>query len=325
MRISDNTIYRKYMNTLGKSAAMLGNLNLKASSGRGFLTGSEDPIKALKAMKVRRSLAKMENYQSNISEVSSIMTERESAISQISDVLSEAGAKLLQGENGTYNENDRKSIAEQMRSYQSTVFEMSNSSFGDKYVFSGWDQYTEPFTVDLSTGALLYHGQDVNVNGVFDTAAFKASEELEVNIGTEASMNAAYSGVELLGYGTTSVTVASGTIDIPNNIYNLLGEIADMFENNDLANIDAYADKLQQAYDDVNVKYGEIGAQSSFVSFISDRLTNSETNALERQKDLEGIDTAQAIMDYNQQQTAYNASLAMGSKLIQKSLFDYLQ
>jgi flagellar hook-associated protein 3 FlgL len=111
---------------------------------------------------------------------------------------------------------------------------------------------------------------------------------------------------------------------LPNNIYNLLGEIATALENNDLTNITAYSDKLGEASDNMIVKYGEIGAQSKFLSFITDRLTASETNSKTRQTELEGIDTAEAALEYNQQATVYDASLAMGAKITQQTLFDYI-
>ena len=61
------------------------------------------------------------------------------------------------------------------------------------------------------------------------------------------------------------------------------------------------------------------------MNFLSDRFAVDETNALEKQQRLEGIDTAQGIIEFNMQELAYKAALQMGSKIVQQSLLDYIQ
>jgi flagellin-like hook-associated protein FlgL len=51
------------MSTLGDNASSLSKLSLKMASGRSYQLASEDPASAIKAMKVRRSLSKIDNYQ----------------------------------------------------------------------------------------------------------------------------------------------------------------------------------------------------------------------------------------------------------------------
>ena len=309
MRISDNTVIRNYMTSLSGNSRQLNQASLKVSTGRSYQTASENPVAALKAMKVRRSLSRIDDYKSNISDFEAVTAERESAISEINDILTEISTSVLQAKNGTYSDNDRDSIASSLRSYQETVFDIGNSSYCGKYIFGGSNEYGVPFSLDTS-GNLLYQGSQV------DTGTFSA-ERSYMDISTGTTVNTAYSGAALLGSGVD----ANG---LSNNVYNFIGEIAADFENNDLSKISLYSEKLSALQANITVKYAEVGAQSEFVEFFSGRLTATKTNLTERQTGLEGVDSAEAIMYYNQQSSVYDATLAMGAKIIPQSLLDYI-
>lgn len=309
MRISDNTIVRNYMTTLSRTSAQRAKDSLASSTGRSYQTVSEDPVSAVKAMKIRRSLSRIEDYKSNISEFEAISTERESGASELSDILTDVSSLVQQGKTGTYSASDRESIATALRSYQETIFDIGNSTYSGKYVFGGTDEYTKPFTLDAS-GNLLYQGVGV------DTGTF-AAETRSMDISEGTTVNTAYSGVSLLGSGTDG----SG---LPNNVYSLIGEIATAMENNDMTNMDAFAAKVSTLQETVTVQHAEIGAQCQFIEFFSDRLTATKTNLTERQTGLEGIDSAEAILNYNLASSAYDATLAMGAKIIPQTLLNYL-
>ncbi|HWQ50699.1 MAG TPA: flagellin [Terriglobales bacterium] len=309
MRISDTTIVRNYMTTLSGTSAKRAKDSLTASTGRAYQTVSEDPVAAVKAMKIRRGLSRIEDYCGNIEEFEAVSNERESAATQLNDIFTEISTLVQQGKSGTYSESDRESIATALRSYQETIFNIGNSSYSGKYIFGGTDEYAIPFTLD-AMGNLLYKGVGVDA-GTF------APESRSMDISEGTTVNTAYSGVSLLGWGTDG----SG---LPNNVYSLVGEIATAMENNDLTDMDAYAAKLEELQESVTVQHAEIGAQCKFIEFFSDRLTATKTNLTERQTGLEGVDSAEAIMYYNLASSAYDATLAMGARLIPQTLLDYL-
>lgn len=313
MRVADNTITGNYLNNLSGNTEQLYAASTKVSSGKSYQEASDDPADAIKAMKVRSTLSKINTYQSNIDEANGIITERESVLSELSNIVTEAKSKLVQGQSGTYSASDRQTFADTFTSYQKTILSLSNQMYSDKYIFGGSSDYQIPFTVD-SSGKLLYQGQDV------DTGTF-GSEQVNCDIGLGIQGSSAYNisspGSELLGTGTDS----NG---ITNNLYNLFGDIAKQFANNDMTNISQYSSKLNTVGDNVLAKYAGIGEESAYIKMFSDRLTSSKTNATIRLSGLENVDTAQAAVDYTQQQTAYQATLQVGAKLIQKTLLDYL-
>lgn len=321
MRITEKMISTNYMASLNNSLSEVNRLNERVTSGRKYQKGSEDPASALKAYQVRSNLSRIDLYQNNVEEVKGILSETETAYTQLSSILSDVNEQILQGSSDT-NSEDRQTFADVLKNYQSQVFSVANASFSSKYVFGGSDLDTIPFSIDAS-GKLLYHGLDVNDDTLFD------SEEIYYDIGmglkTDGSgnivkgtaLNIASPGSELLGVGTD-------TDGLSNNLYNLLGQVAELFESNDMTDIDKYSTKLQDIADQCTLKLVNVGQKTNFVEFLETRYEADEYNATVKQKSLEGVDNAKAILEYNTQNTAYQAALAMGVKIMQPSLLDYL-
>ncbi|MPN19283.1 hypothetical protein SDC9_166650 [bioreactor metagenome] len=179
-----------------------------------------------------------------------------------------------------------------------------------------------PFT--LESGTLCYHGIDVDSNTGFE------SEEIYYDIGlglkTDVSgqviegsaFNISNPGSEVFGTGTDGNGIS-------NNLYNLLGDLAQQFEDDDLSNLDLYLGKIETIGEDITIDYVNVGQKTNFLDFLESRLKTNEYNAKSKQSRLEGIDEAEAILDFKTQETAYNAALAMGSKILQATLLDYMK
>lgn len=321
MRITDRMINNNYMSNLNESLRSVNDCNEKVTSGRNYLKGSEDPSTALKALKVRQNLSRISLYKNNVEEASDTLADLETAVSEINSVVTGAIENITQTRSDSYSDTDRDITAELLRSYQAEILDIANSRSSDKYIFGGSDMKTMPFSLD--DGVLSYHGTDVNSNTGFDEES--VYYDIGLGLQTDASGNV-LAGTALDISNPGSEIFGTGTDDdgIPNNIYNLLGDIADMFDNNDLSNLDGYMDKLESYSDDIIVEYADVGQKSNYMEFLSDRFDSYELNSQTKQKSLEVLDSAQGIIDYNTQENAYEAALAMGSKLIQNSLLDYM-
>lgn len=322
MRLTSNLISRNYLNNLNTNAKTLNWLNERVAANRSFLKGSDDPVAALKSLQIHRNLARIDLYQNNISDLQGILDESESAISSLNEIVGNAVAQVLQGKTGTLNEENRATIASALRSCQEQIISAANAKFGNAYVFGGESTKTAPFTFDAS-GNLLYNGQDINTGTFSDEYRY-----IDVGLGMtldasgevvpESAFNVAISGAQLLGHGVD----ADG---LPNNLYEIIGDLAEMFENNDLTNLGAYDTKLQASADDIRLQYVSSGEKTKFIEFLSARYEADESNLIKKQESVEGIDTAKAIVEFSSQMLAYNACLQMGVKILQPSLLDYLR
>jgi Flagellin and related hook-associated proteins len=322
LRLTNNLMTRNYLNNLNKSLSDLNDLSQSMTDGRKYEYGYQDPSTAAQAFKVRQDLTRNSLYQDNITAVTGQMTEAETIVSQLNDQIGDALTQVQQGSTGTMSADNRKIIASTLRSIQNQILSLVNSKYSGKYMFGGSNVNDQPFTVDAS-GKLLYNGQSVDTGTFTNDVRYV---DVGLGLATDASGNVvpgtaydtAISGNSLLGTGVDG----SG---ISNNLYNLIGQIATAFENNDMTNISAYQTKLNAKKSDVMLQYVNIGDKGKFLEFLTSRFESQETNLKSKQKDLEGVDTAKAITDFKEQEMVYNAALQMGVKILQPSLLDYLR
>lgn len=320
MRLTNAMMANNYLRNLNKNTKELNDLNTKVSAQRKFLKMSEDPASALSAFGVRKQLTRIGMYDATLKDSQGLLDEAEIALSSINDTATNALTQVMQGITGTSDEKARKVVAQALRSYQESIMGAANAKFSDKYVFGGEGFENMPFTLDGS-GNLLYHGVSM------DTGTF-VQEHRYVDIGLgisisggvvspQSAMDTAYSGAELLGSGMDGDGIS-------NNLYQLLGQIADKLDSGNLTNMDLYIKKLEARSDDIRMQYVSIGEKSNYITYFADRLDREKIAASDKQNKLESLSLEEGIMQFSQQELVYNACLQMGTKILQPSLLDYL-
>jgi flagellar hook-associated protein 3 FlgL len=149
--------------------------------------------------------------------------------------------------------------------------------------------------------------------------------DIGLGIKTDGSGNVIVgTGLDMASPGSELFGLGEDTNGIPNNIYNLFSEIKDKLMSGDISDMEKFSVKLEAMADRNMMKLVDVGEKNNFIDFLADRYETSEFNATKKQKSLEGIDSARAILEFNTQETAYNAALSMGSKILQYTLLDYL-
>lgn len=340
MRVTSNMVTSRYLRTLNNVNSDLNDYSNQVSSGRAFSDFSDNTSAAVKAYKIRSNMSRIEGYQSNIRHAKSALIDSESALSQMNDIYGNAMGKILAGMNSTQSAEERSIIAAELRSLQEELLQTLNTNISGDYLFGGTNTSTEPFTVDTATGKLAYNG--VVLDNADDTAASELSSDIRyLDIGLNMQFDASsklvkstafgysISGIDIIGYGNTAETLDDGTaLTISNNMYDLLGQIADALDSSE----------PEYSYEKVNAMYGQletsaaritrcvtnVGAKGNYLEFMTNRYETQTMNLEEHQSDVEDIDAAYAIIKYKTQEVAYNAALQMGASVIQNSIFNYM-
>ena len=147
MRITNRMITTKYISSVNNLASDLYKLNAQISSGRSFSKASENTSAAIRAFQVRRDMSSTEGYTSNIQHAQSTLANSELSISQIQELVQTAQAKVLQGQNDTQSDSERKIIATDLRNIQEQLLQTLNSNSSGSYYFSGSNTDNKPFEV----------------------------------------------------------------------------------------------------------------------------------------------------------------------------------
>jgi flagellar hook-associated protein 3 FlgL len=336
MRITTRMMTNKYNRSLNTLSSSVNKLNDQISSGRSFSKASENPAAAISAFQIRRDLSKLESYQSNISFSSDVLKNAESSLMDIHELTQTANDRILEGINGSMSTSERTIVAKEIRSIQEQLLQSlnANSSSGS-YYFGGTQTDTSPFSA--VNGKLQYKGVDLDSipQGSAQETQFK-NDALYIDIGLNiqfdaiqtqkldgrTAFNMAVPGISFVGNGTT--TINSDTYS--NNIYNLLGSLADGLEaaNYSSDTMNGLLGQFQKQSENVLMSVTEIGSKNSYLEFMNNRLDSESSNLLERQSEIEYADPAETVIEYKSQEMAYNAALQMGSKIIQNSIFDFI-
>lgn len=141
-------------------------------------------------------------------------------------------------------------------------------------------------------------------------------------INSQSAFNSAIPGISFLGYGNSE---ADGT-GISNNLYTLMGQIADQLEdpNFSIDNIRPYLNQFSKQGQNLLGEITKSGSKSNFLTTMKGNLESMGDSLLERAEDIEYVDPGDAIMDFYMQQYTYNAALSMGTKILSKSFIDYM-
>lgn len=362
MRVTNKMLTSRYTRDLNKSLSNLNTQSQKVDTGRKFFKGSEDPIGAVKAYRLRREYLKNEDYLTNIKEADSIFTSAESNLMGINKNLNSVYLSYLKGMNGDKGIEERQIISEELKKVQESMITTLNSTFNEKYLFSGASMEQPPFTVKTDATIdptnpdktyLYYKGVNVSIADenaavgsdekiAYDKLVELSKENMFIDIGLSLQVNSSgnvdpNSIFDLAIPGINFMRFGKSTIDgqkVPNNIYDLITDIREELNKDGTGpapdNEFSY-NKLIPLIKNFEIQKNNtlkeithMGAKSNYLDFIKTRTDDNNINLSEKINDTEFIDPAEAIMDWKMMQYSYTASLQMGTKLIQPSFIDFM-
>lgn len=341
MRVADKTTQRNYLKYLNNARNDYAETNMKIASGNRFIKLSDDVSAGTRMLNSRVELFKSEKQLSNVQAINSEFKAVEDSMMSMNDVLNEIiGTKLVKATSETTGEAGRVTIASEIRSMKEELIQFANMKFATKYPFGGSTAKVAPFSLS-DDGKLLYNGIDVNSilertdgsryyvdeNGVEQDIAMDNPLYLDIGLGVRvdgdsfnsvSGFEASFSGIQILGFGTTDD-------GMPNNIINILTEIEDKLVNYDLDELSKLQDQLVDRVDVFRTNVTDIGAKTNFLDTMETRLTNQVDNYKFRIDELVGINDAEEATQQSMNDYILKAVIQMGSKILPVSLWDYLR
>jgi flagellar hook-associated protein 3 FlgL len=131
------------MSNINKNKNNLSLLDEQYSTGKKIQRPSEDPIIAVRALKLRTNLSELNQYyEKNIPDAKSWMDVTESALTNINTILTSINSKCVQGANDSLTASDRTSIVEALKQYKEQIYQEGDSNYAGRYVFTGYKTNT---------------------------------------------------------------------------------------------------------------------------------------------------------------------------------------
>ncbi len=337
MRITTVMMGNRYMANLQRNKASFNKAEQQSTDFRKFYQISDDPASAAKGFQLRREITKNEAQLRNAEFADGRMKTAESSMTNIQDQLKDIRDRLVQGNHGTYNPEDKETIAKELRGIQAAIVQELNVSYTDQYLFGG--AVTGKAPVSVEDGQMLYRGKPLEQAAGETIADFEKrieiyqSESIITDFGygingedDDSGFDISLSAVNLMGYGSTK---SESGITMSNNLYNLAGQMADYLEGAGEEGFDeeVFGEYIVQ-FDNVHKNFlnelTKMGEKAKTIEYTITRLKANGLALAEKQNYVENVEPEEALTNFKYQEFAYRAALAVGNKVIQPSLLDYL-
>jgi flagellar hook-associated protein 3 FlgL len=256
---------------------------------------SDDPFGTGQVISYDAELADVKRYQANVSSSMDFMATEDTALGSITSALQQISV-LAKSAQGTKNAADLQTVAQQIAQLKETVRDGANAQFGNQYIFGGTSTLAQPYPLPG--------------NGYTGT-----TNTMQSRIGANQSVTINADGESVFG--------AAGP-PAPGNVFDVIDQLVLDVQSGNVTNINATTQNLSVATDRVIDVRTQLGATAARLETMRDRLAATEERVQSSRSQIAEVDPTEAFLRFNQQQTAYQAALASGTRMLQTSILDFL-
>lgn len=307
MRISSNMIYNAGLSGIQTQTASMLKSTLQLSSGKRILTPADDPAAASQALQLDQTLSQLTQFNKNLDSVAASLNEENTQLTSVTDQLQSIRDLFMQSGNSTLTATDRNSLATELRGRFADLLGLANSKDATgTYVFSGYQNSTEPFSADLNS------------------LASGTQSDSSIYLGDQGQREVQVSPNERLAVGDagTSVFYANGQ-----SVFKTIADLVTQLESSSgattaqrttaLANLDAVMANVSSTASSVGTRLNQVDALQSVNA---DLKVNYQTQL----SNLQDVDVTQATIDLTRYKTNLEAAQASYSQIAALSLFNYI-
>ncbi len=304
MRISNAQITATMHGSLNTSSEKLGKLMQQMATGERMLLPSDDPISAVRVLRIQREEATLTQYRTNIANVSGNLSKQEANLKAASDTMLSVRDLLLWAANGSNTSEDLAAIANELGNLEKTILSFANVRDEEgRYLFSGTLSDRPAITFDAPTQTYQLTGNDQH-------------------------RQAAVANGVLVEENVTAAQVFGGGVGMLNDLNALVTALSDpALDANDPAvhaSITATLNSLDATHGELLGAVSELGGRQNTLTLLS---SSNEDVSLVNQKiegELSQLDYATASIDLNNYQLSLQATQKTYLKINGLSLFGML-
>jgi flagellar hook-associated protein 3 FlgL len=312
MRISDSTFTDNFISQIQQLEQQQNTLQGESSSGLKVTLPEDNPPVMAQVLNLQTDSAANAAYQSNITQLQNTATISATAMNSLQTLVSQVNDIATEASTGTNSSTQLSAYATQVQSLLQEAVELGNTQdAGGNYIFSGIATTTKPFVATTDA--------DGNITAVhFVGSSYVAESEIAPNTMVAAQVP----GSNTSGSGTEGLFTDSRTgADLFNHMIALEQDLTSG-DTGAISSTDAPA--LTKDEDNIASQIGANGVMQSALTAASNIATARSTNLTTQISDDTSADLATTLTELTQTQTAYEAALESGTKVLQISLVDFL-
>jgi len=270
---------------------------LEASSGQSVNTLSDNPVAAGQLVLDRAQIDDVDQFSYSVSTVQGSMNAASSALNSVVSSLTQAVSVGTEAAGGTLSSSELQALGQQMSQIEQQVVGLANTTYQGSYLFSGTAVTTQAYTLNSSTGAVTYNGND-------DSNQVQVGEDLTATLNLPGS----------------SIFNASGA-----DVFQSLANLTSAINSGNSTSIGTAVASVQTALNNVSCQQSVYDTWLQQLGTDSTNLSQEKVTLQQNQTSLIGADEAQVATNLSQAETTLQAAIAAAGQVSQDSLLNYLK
>jgi flagellar hook-associated protein 3 FlgL len=293
MRITQSMVTRNLLAYINSNRESMNETQNSIASGKELNSVSDDPVKFSMISRYKETQMRNEQYIENILDAMGWLDASNGVLEDLYDYTLTAKDIAYQAADDTINEDDRLLLVERLDKIIEDVVGLANSKYLGKYIFSG--------TKTLEESPFSEEGDEIVYRGNSRSISRRIADNIDVDINI------------------------SGSRLMDTELFNNLTALRDGLATNDREAISASIDTLESSAEKLMSINTNVGLLKNQLELAQNRLEISNTNLDSLISDLEDVDMAKAIAQYNAEEIAYEAALQAISNTLNISLLNFLE
>lgn len=295
MRVSDQQMVSSALLQMQSQLLALHNAQTQVSSGRKVSNPSDDPAAAAGILELQ--VAQQSNAQElrNAQDGQAWVQGADNQLQQADGILQEVRNLTVQAASSTDSTTDA-AIAAQIRSLRDQLVSIANAQQGGRGLFAG---FASGPAVTQVAGTWTYTGD---------------AGQVQRRVGPQEKVSVNVTGDQVFGFGGPAGS----------DTFSMLDTLANQVAAGNTSAVSASIGSVDTALGHVNQGLAAIGNAGARIAKALELNSASAMNIQTQLSNLQDVDLAEATMNLQTQQVAYQAALGALSKVLQPSLLNFL-
>lgn len=298
MRITEFMTDTTFRQQIREARSEMVKFNNQIATGKRVTKGSDDSVSFSSGKQFEDLIRRNEQFKRNADNGLFQARTVQQTLSQMKDLLSTMKARAIEAGSDTKNADDRVNLANQLQSMKEELLNLASTKFNGLHVFSGTASNTPPFEEDMT-----------QPGGI---GTLSSNRPLKVMVGDASVIDTTVTGVDLRD-------TAAG------DMFEIIQNTIDALRANDGPAIRAAIGELDESVNHITGLSTRIASNINRLEFSNERL---EENIIDQKGEVSRLldaDIVEAMLNFRNAQTSYEAVLSAQSRMMQTSLLDFLR
>lgn len=181
MRITNKIMQKNNLSNINTNKIYQDKLSTQMSTQKKINKPSDDPVVAIRALRLRSSVTEITQYYSkNIPDAESWLSVTEGALKTLSDITTNMITLCTKGANGPLKTEDRQIILEQLKALGEQVYATGDADYAGRYVFTGYRTDT-PLSFDAEQNIEYTITEQLNNSAIDSVTKVNTGKLLDLN------------------------------------------------------------------------------------------------------------------------------------------------